>query len=474
MDKSKELGTQSIGKLLLKFSIPAIIGMLVNALYNIVDRIYIGHIGQGVGEKALAGVGITMPISTIIMAFGMLVGVGSSTLVSIKLGQKNKEDAEKILGLAVILEIIVSVVISLLGILFLTPILKVFGANNENIFYAKEYIAVIIAGAVLQNLGFGINNVIRSEGSPKIAMNTMLIGAFLNVILDPIFIFNSITIFGFKFNIGFGLGIRGAAIATVISSAVSAILVLKHFINKKSGSVLKLKKSNLKFNKKLTLEIISIGLSPFAIQLAASAVSTLYNRGLVEYGGQTAVAAMSIISSIIMLILMPIFGINQGAQPILGYNYGAKQYERVKRTLKLAIAAGITIASIGFIIVQFFPHILFMSFAKDSPELIVLGSRGIRIDLMFLPIVGYQIVASNYFQAVGKAKISIFLSFLRQVIILIPIILILPKFLGLTGLWLSQPIADIAAALLTSYFLYKEMKAMNHLEKLVNNVQEVI
>lgn len=462
MDKTKELGIEGIGKLLLRFSIPAIIGMLVNALYNIVDRIYIGHIGQGIGEKALAGIGITMPISTIIMAFGMLVGVGASTLVSIRLGEKNKESAEKILGLAFLLEVLVSIFTSILGILFLTPILKVFGADTNNIFYAKEYITVIIAGAVCQNIGFGINSIIRSEGNPKVAMKTMLVGALLNVILDPIFIFNSLTVFGFKINIGLGLGIKGAAIATVISSTASAILVMHYFLNTKSGSVLKLKKSNLKLNKKLTLEILSIGLSPFSMQLAASAVSALYNRGLLEYGGQTAVAAMSIISSIIMLILMPIFGVNQGAQPILGYNYGAKQYDRVKKTLKLAIAAGITIASIGFIAVQFFPHILFMAFAKDAPELIELGSRGIRIDLMFLPIVGYQIVASNYFQAIGKAKISILLSFLRQVIVLIPIILILPKFLGLTGLWLSQAIADIVAALITSYFLYKEMRSMKH------------
>jgi Na+-driven multidrug efflux pump len=302
----------------------------------------------------------------------------------------------------------------------------------------------------------------------------MLVGAFLNVILDPIFMFDSLNIFGFKINIGLGLGIRGAAIATILSSSVTTVLVLHYFISKNSGSILKLKITSFKLDRKVALEILSIGLSPFSMQFAASAVSAFYNRGLLEYGGQTAVAAMSVISSIIMLILMPIFGINQGAQPILGYNYGAHQYHRVKKTLKLAIAAGISIASIGFIIVQFFPHILFMAFAKDAPELLKLGSQGIRIDLMFLPIIGYQVTAANYFQAIGKAKVSIFLGFLRQVIVLIPIILILPRFFGLTGLWLSQPIADIIAALLTSYFLYKEMIAIRHLEKFEKHKKEVL
>lgn len=456
MDRSNELETGNIRNLLMKFSIPAIIGMLVNAFYNIVDRIYIGNIGQGIGEKALAGLGITMPIMTTIMAFGMLIGVGSSTLISIKLGEKNKGKAEEILGLAVLLNLIISVLITILGLLFITQILKIFGADSESIFYAKEYIIVILLGTTFQNMGFGINNIIRSEGNPKIAMRTMLVGAFLNIVLDPIFIFD----------FGLGLGIKGAAIATVISQIVTSYLVLHYFTSKNSGSTLKLKKSNVKFNYKLMIEIFSIGLSPFSMQLAASCVSVLYTRGLLKYGGNSAVAAMSIIISISMIIFMPIFGINQGVQPILGYNYGAKQYARVKKALRLAILSGIFIASIGFIVVQFFPELIFRAFAKDAPELITIGTRGIKIDLMFLPIIGYQVVASNYFQAIGKAKISLFLSFLRQVIILIPIILILPNFLGLTGLWLSQPIADIVAALLTSIFLYKGMKELKQLEKL--------
>ncbi|MCY6369114.1 MATE family efflux transporter [Clostridium ganghwense] len=454
MDNSKELGSAKISTLLWKFSIPAIIGMLVNALYNIIDRIFIG---RSVGQIGLAGLAITLPISSIIMAFGMLVGIGASTLVSIKLGEKDKAMAEQILSTSVILDIVISVIISILGLTFINPILKLFGASNASLPYAKEYIVIILVGAVFQNIGFGINNIIRSEGNPKIAMRTMLVGGILNIILDPIFIFV------------FNLGIKGAAIATVISQTVNTILVMHYFLSKNSGSTLKIKKSTFNLNIKISLEIFSIGLSPFSMQLAAGAVTALYNKGLFKYGGDIAVAAMGIIASICMLIFMPIFGINQGVQPILGYNYGAKSYKRVKKALKLGIYSGITIASIGFIVVEFFPEVLISMFSKNDPALIKLGAHGIRIDLMFLPIVGYQIVGANYFQAIGKAKISIFLSFLRQVIVLIPIIIILPRFLKLEGLWLSQPLADIAAALVTGYFLYRDIKELNRLEKSKDN-----
>ncbi|KGN01148.1 multidrug transporter MatE [Clostridium novyi A str. 4570] len=463
MDNSKELGIKSVGKLLIKFSIPAIIGMLVNALYNIVDRIYIGNIPNGIGAKSLAGLGITLPLTTIIMAFGMLVGLGAATLISIKLGEGDKNYAEKILGQSVVLNIIISLIVSSIGLIFLTPILNIFGATGDNLFYAKEYISIILGGCVFQNLGFGINNSIRSEGNPKIAMRTMLVGALLNIILDPIFIFDSI----FNIKIGLGLGIKGAAIATIISATANTALVFHYFTSKNSGSVLKIRKRNLKLTFKTCKDIFSIGLSPFSIQIANSAVVALYNMGLLKYGGNDAVAAMSIIASISTIIFMPIFGINQGVQPILGYNYGAKLYSRVIKAIKLAIICGISIASVGFIAVELFPHILFKAFAKDAPNLINLGCRGIRIDLILLPLVGYQIVTSNYFQAIGKAKISIFLSFLRQVIVLIPIIIILPKFLGLDGIWLSQPIADIAATLITSYFFIRDIKLLKRQEKLM-------
>ena len=339
MDRSKQLGEESIGKLLMKFSIPAIVGMLVNALYNVVDRIFVGHI-EGVGELALSGVTVTFPISNIIMAFGMLVGIGTAALVSIKLGQQKKEEAEHILGNAFTLIIIISFIVTALGLIFLEPMLLKFGASKETLPYAKEYITVILIGVIFQNIGFGLNNTIRSEGNPRIAMFTMLIGGILNTILDPIFIFV------------FHMGTRGAAIATVISQAVNTIWVLAYFFSGKS--VLKIRYKNLKLDTKVVKSIFAIGMSPFSMQIAASIVTIISNRSLVKYGGDLALGAMGAIMSIVMLVLMPIFGINQGCQPIIGYNYGAKKYNRVKHALKLAILAATTITTTGFIIIQLF------------------------------------------------------------------------------------------------------------------------
>jgi putative MATE family efflux protein len=441
MDHSKQLATEKVSKLLIKFSIPAIVGMLVNALYNIVDRIFIGN---GVGALAISGLSITFPIVIIIMAFGMLVGIGSAASISIKLGENKKDEAEKILGNAFILSIVVSIIVTILGFIFMDDVLKSFGASDKTIYYAKEYLSIILIGAVLQNIGFGLNNIIRAEGNPKVAMKTMLIGAITNTILDPIFIFI------------FKLGIKGAALATIISQGINAIWVLNYFV--KGNSTLKLKTENFKLNKKIIITIFSIGMSPFAMQIAASFVNVILNKNLVRYGGDFAIGAMGIINSISMLILMPIFGINQGSQPIIGYNYGAKQNERVKKTLKAAIFAATTIATFGFILVETIPDVLIKIFSSDSEQLIDIGTKGIRVFLFMLPIIGFQIVCSNYFQAIGKAKISILLSLSRQVIVLIPLLLILPKYLGLKGVWLSAPISDITASLLTAVFIFKEMK----------------
>jgi len=445
MNQTKELGTENIGKLLFKFSLPAITGMIINALYNIVDRIYIGHI-KGVGSSALSGLAITFPISTIIMAFGMLIGIGSCSLISIRLGEKNKESADNILGNALILIAIISLVISLFGVLFLNKLLILFGASENSLPYAKSYIQIILMGAVFQNIGFGINNIIRAEGNPKTAMFTMLFGGIINIFLDPIFIFI------------FNMGIQGAAIATIISQAFATLWVLKYFTSKKSGSLLKLKKSNLKLNIHIIKEIFAIGMAPFSMQVASSLVIILYNKGLYNYGGDLAIAAMGILNSISMLIFMPIFGISQGIQPIIGYNYGAKLYPRVLKVLKYAIFTGTCIAIMGFACVQLFPKLLINAFISNSPDLTNLGSRGLRIDLMFLPILGFQILGASYFQAINEAKTSMLLSILRQVIVLIPLILILPLFLNLDGLWFSQPCADLVATGLTAIFLYRSIK----------------
>lgn len=444
MDRSKQLGEESIGKLLFKFSLPAIIGMLVNALYNMVDRIFIG---RGVGSLALSGLAAGFPLSIINMAFGMLVGIGSSAMISIKLGEKDKDSAEKILGNALVLNIILSLLFTILGLAFLDKLLIIFGASSETLGYARDYMKYIIGGAVLQNIGFGMNNIIRSEGSPRIAMATMLIGAIINTILDPIFIFV------------FDMGVQGAAIATIISQGVSSIWVILHFIS--GRSTLKFHKENFRLRLETIKHILAIGMSPFAMQIAASVVTTIYNNSLLTYGGNLAVGAMGIINSVIMLFFMPIFGINQGVQPIIGYNYGAKNYARVKQALKLATIAAVAISIVGFIVIQAFPRQLIGLFNKNDAELIAIGSRGIRIDMIFLPIIGFQVVSSNYFQAVGKAKISMLLSLSRQVLILIPILLIIPPIFKLDGVWASAPIADILSATLTGVFLYKDIKILN-------------
>jgi len=447
MNGTKELGTESIGKLLFKFSVPAITGMIVSALYNIVDRMYIGHI-KGVGSYALSGLAITFPISIIIMAFGMLVGIGASTVISIRLGEKNVEAAESILGNAVIIITVISLLLGIFGVLFLNKLLIIFGASQNSIPYAKAYIQIILMGAVFQNIGFGINNIIRAEGNPKMAMFTMVFGAIINIILDPIFIFV------------FNMGIQGAAIATIISQFVNTVLVLKYFTSIYSGSVLKIKKINLFLHSNIIKEIFAIGIAPFSMQIASSLVIILYNKGLYLYGGDIAIAAMGILNSLSMLIFMPIFGISQGIQPIIGYNYGAKLYPRVLKVLKFSIVAGTCVATIGFIGVQVFAKQLIGVFVGNNVDLINLGARGLRIDLIFLPILGFQILGASYFQAINEAKISMILSILRQVIVLIPLILVLPIFFKLDGLWLSQPVADLIATALTAYFLLRSIKKL--------------
>ncbi|WP_251859961.1 MATE family efflux transporter [Clostridium sp. Marseille-Q2269] len=444
MDRQKQLGEENIKKLLLKFSVPAIMGMLVNALYNIVDRMYIGHI-KNVGSLAITGVGLTLPIMTVLMAFSMLIGIGSASIISIRLGQQRKKDAEKILGNAFTLLCIIMITITIIGLIFVSPLLNIFGASKQTFYYAKEYIVIILIGSITNALGFGLNNSIRAEGNPKMAMVTMLLGAVLNIILDPIFIFV------------FNMGIKGAAIATVISQTANTLWVLRYFTGR--TSTLKLKKENFKVEKKIFLEIVSIGMAPFALQLAASVVTIISNNALKTTGGDLAIGAMTVINSISLIFLMPIFGINQGAQPIIGYNYGASKYKRVKETLKIAIICATIIVLIGSLVVQVFPQYIIKIFNSD-PKLMEIGISGLRVVLFMMPIIGFQIVSSNYFQAIGKAKISVVLSLLRQVIILIPLLLILPRHFGLKGVWLCTPIADGIASIVTAIFILREMKKL--------------
>lgn len=451
MNRSKQLGEKNIGELLIEFSIPAIVGMLVNALYNIVDRIFIG---RGVGRLGIAGIFVGYPISLILMAFGMLIGLGGNALVSIRLGQKKEKEAEEILGNSFTLLLLISVGVGILGLLTLEPLLKAFGASETILPYSVDYMKIILFGAPLQAIGFGLNNFIRGEGNPKMAMGTMLIGAILNTILDPIFIFI------------FNMGIKGAALATIISQGASSIWVLSYFF--KGKGLLNLKSENLKLKKSIIKEIISIGLAPFSMQIAASMVTVLLNNNLKNYGGDIATSSMAVINSITMLVLMPIFGINQGAQPIIGYNYGAKKYDRVKETLKLAILFATIIVTIGFIFTQTIPEKLIALFGKDEKELIQVASRAMRINLSMLPIIGFQVISANYFQAIGKPKQAMFLSLSRQVLVLIPALIILPRIFQLTGVWLAGPVSDIIASIITAQFLIKDLK---HLGKESTNAK---
>ncbi|MBP1890241.1 putative MATE family efflux protein [Clostridium moniliforme] len=449
MDKQKRLGEEKITKLLLTFSIPAIVGMMVNTLYNIIDRMYIGHI-PGSGQLAITGVGITMPIMTIILAFGMLVGIGTAARVSIKLGQHDKKSAEKHLGNAFTLIIIISLIITIFGLIFLDPILSIFGASINTEIYARQYMQIIFIGTIVNMLSFGLNHSIRSDGSPKIAMLSMLIGAITNIVLDPIFIFV------------LGMGVRGAAIATVISQVLTTIWILQYFT--KGKSIIKLRKENLFLERVTVLSIFSIGMSPCSMQIAASIVQVLANNSLKEYGGDLAIGAMTIISSISMIFLMPIFGLNQGSQPIIGYNYGAKKYHRVKETVKYGSIIATMIVVLGWIVVQFAPDILIKIFNKD-PELVKIATNGIRIYLFMLPVIGFQVISSNYFQSIGKAKISMFLSLLRQVILLIPCLLILPNIFELNGIWLSGPISDGISSLITGILFYNSVKKLKEVKE---------
>jgi putative MATE family efflux protein len=448
IDRSKQLGEEPISKLILKFSIPAIIGMLVNALYNVVDRIYIGH---GVGSLGIGGITVSFPIMLILMAFSMLIGVGANSLVAIRFGQGRKEEAEGIFNNAFVLLVASSLVLTVIGLITMEPVLKLMDTSDLILPYAKDYLSIILLGAVFQSLGMGMNNFIRSEGNPKIAMNTMLIGAITNIVLDPIFIFV------------FNWGMKGAAFATIISQAVSAIWVLLYFLRGKS--VLKLKLSYMKLKAIYVGKILALGAAPFTMQIASSALNFIMTKGLNTYGGDVAVSGMGIVNSIITLMIMPIFGINQGMQPIIGYNYGARKYDRVKQAYHLAVIFASVIVLIGWITTRLFPEQLVYLFNKEDTELIAFGVKAIKRNLLFLPVIGFQIVSSNYFQAIGKPKHSAFLGLSRQVLILIPALIILPMFFGLDGLISAGPLADITSSLVTGIFIIYEMRKLNSLHR---------
>lgn len=452
MEKKHQLmGTEKITRLLIQFSLPAIIGMLVNALYNIVDRIYIGNI-EKIGHLAIAGVGITFPIVIFVFGFSILIGLGAATNASLSLGRKQKEEAERFLGTSIFFGFVVSIILMTVILFNLDWLVKVLGGSERTGIYATQYLRILALGFPAAVVGYVTNASIRSDGNPKMAMATLLIGAITNIVLDPIFIFY------------FKMGVRGAAWATIISQYLSGIWALYYFTSKFSGMKLYMKNLKLDFNK--IKNIASLGSAPFAIQMGASVVNYTYNSTLKVYGGDTAIGAMAIVQAVITFICMPIFGINQGLQPILGYNYGAKLYSRVREALFKAIFAATVLCVFDFLAVQFLSKYFINIFTQEK-ELVRIASIGLRIQTFMLPIVGFQIISSIYFQAIGKPRMSFFMSLTRQIIVLIPCILIMSKMFGVGGIWFAGPTADFIATVVTFIFIKMELKHLKELEEKV-------
>jgi putative MATE family efflux protein len=448
MDQIHQLKDQKISTLIWRFSLPAMVGMIINALYNIVDRIYIGN-APALGANGLAALTIAFPIMLIVLAVGVLFGIGGATLFSIRLGQNKVNDAKEALGTSFFLIIVVGLFISGIGLWFLEDILLIFGASQLILPYAKDYMGIIFYGTTFQMIALAMNNFIRADGRPKMAMMTMLIGAGINIILDPIFIF------------GLNMGIAGAAYATIIAQTVSALWVASYFVQGKSN--IKFTSKDIKPHPAIILTIITLGLPGFSLQLAASVLNAFINRTLYIYGGDIAVSGMGIINSIQTFMILPIIGLNQGIQPIISYNFGAKQYDRVRETVKLAIFYATIIVSVGYVITRFFPGVLVGIFNREE-ALMSFGIMAIRSWFLLLPLVGFQIIASNFFQAIGRSKTAMFLTLTRQVIILLPAVLIFPQYFGLQGLLYAAPFADVFSSSLTAIFF---LLAMKHLDTYV-------
>ncbi|HYQ57729.1 MAG TPA: MATE family efflux transporter [Draconibacterium sp.] len=444
MKNIDELRDAHVGRLMLKYFIPAFIGVFVNALYNIVDRIFIG---QGVGAEALSGISVIFPVMLIMMGFGMLIGIGTSVFVSINLGKNDMEKAEQTLGTSFILMIIVSLLIMIVTYSLKVPILRSFGSTEEIFQYANDYLNIILGGVAFMVIGFSLNNVIRSEGNARIAMISMLISSITNIVLDPIFIFV------------LDMGVKGAAYATIISMFVLMLWVLYHF-TKSKRAVVRLRVKHLIIRWEILLEILAIGMAPFSMQIAGSFVQGLLNKKLIVFGGDLAVGAMGIINSVLTLVIMAIVALNMASQPIIGFNYGAKSVKRIKDTLRITLISATLIAVASYALIEAFPGIIIKVFNSDSEILFNIASRGLRLVVLALPLVGFQVVASNFFQAIGKAGLSMFATIFRQVIGLIPLIYILPHFFDIDGIWMSYPVSDAMSALVVGFLLHREWKRL--------------
>lgn len=444
------LGTESIPKLLKQYAVPAIIAMTASSLYNMIDSAYIG---QGVGPMAISGLAVTFPLMNLSTAFGTLVGVGASTLISVLLGQRNYSVARRVLGNVIIMNCVIGLLFMAVSLLFLDPILYFFGASEATIPYAREYMQVVLIGNIITHLYFGLNAVLRAAGHPRKAMYATILTVALNTILDPIFIFV------------LDMGIRGAAIATVISQLVSLIWQIKIFSNK--DEFLHFSKDMMKFDSKIAYRSLSIGMAPFLMNVASCFIVILINKGLQTYGdmemaggGDLSIGAYGIINRLSFLFVMIVMGFTQGMQPIAGYNYGAQLYDRVIKVLRLTIICATIVMTAGFLVAMIFPELMIKIFTSD-PQLIDLSSKGARLVFLAFPIVGFQIVTSNFFQSLGMAKKAIFLSLSRQLLFLAPCLIILPRLIGVKGVWLSLPISDIISTIVTIFMLRTLLKQFN-------------
>ena len=434
------LGTESIGKLLMQYAIPAIIAMTASSLYNMVDSIFIGH---GVGTMALSALALTFPLMNLGAAFGALVGVGAATLISVKLGQKDYDTAQRVLGNVFVLNILLGLAFTVIVFPFLNPILYFFGGSDETVEYARQFMEIILLGNVVTHLYLGLNAVLRASGHPKQAMYATIATVAINTILAPIFIFM------------FDWGIRGAAIATVSAQVIALLWQLKQFNN--ANELLHFRRGIFRLKRKIVFDSLAIGMSPFLMNLAACLIVILINQGLKKYGGDLAIGAFGIVNRLVFIVVMIVMGLNQGMQPIAGYNFGAKLYDRVNKVLKLTIIYATCVTTFGFLVGMLAPNLVVGIFTSDA-ELTELSATGLRITVMFFPIIGFQMVTSNFFQSIGMAGKAIFLSLTRQMLILLPCLLILPHFFGVAGVWYSMPVSDLLASLIALVMLVYQFR----------------
>ena len=449
-DKSKaiptELGTEKIGKLLKQYALPAIIAQTASSLYNMVDSIFIG---QGVGPLAISGLAVTFPLMNLSTAFGTLVGAGAATMLSVLLGQKNYKAANKVLGNVVSLNIIIGLIFMAVALIFIDPILYFFGASENTLPYAKEYMKIILYGNIITHLYFGLNAAMRSSGSPKKAMGLTIFTVIFNTILDPIFIFV------------FDMGIAGAAWATVLAQTIAMLVVLHHFSDR--SRPFHFEKGIVSLDMRVAKDSLAIGMGPFLMNSAACLVTLFINQQLRQYSGDLGIGAYGITNRFGFMFIMICMGLNQGMQPIAGYNYGARQYSRVKEVFWKTARLAVLVTTICFVIGVFFPQLAVGIFTHD-PELSSLSSRALRITMLVFPIVGFQMISTNFFQSLGMVKKSVILSLSRQILFLLPLLYALPKWYGADGVWASFPISDVLATLLSIYMLGRLFRKFNRLK----------